>query len=356
MRTHNINLKNFICITPFYELEIHRDRVFYCCPAYLQDYETLIDNNIDKVWNSESATIIRNSILDGSYKYCNKQACPYLSKLLNSGIPNGTIYSKNNISPYNKIINNTLSPKLITLNIDRSCNFKCPSCRKELIYSNNEEYLSNKKLLSEIENSFSENLETICISGSGEPFSSKVYKEYLRSFNPKRYKKLKNIHIITNGSLWTEKMWNSMPNIHPYVKTCEISIDAGTKETYENIVRINGDWERLMENIEFIKTIDTIEEIRASFLVQSANYKEMLIFSDLMYKKLGNKVAITFIKINNWGTFSDEEFSKVKIYDKNHPEHELFIEEFNKIHNRPRVRHNLHEFVRKTKTEKKYLI
>ena len=44
-------------------------------------------------------------------------------------------------------------------------------------------------------------------------------------------------------------MWDSMPNVHKYVKSCEISIDAGTKDTYENKTRLGGNWENLMNNL-----------------------------------------------------------------------------------------------------------
>ena len=53
------------------------------------------------------------------------------------------------------------------------------------------------------------------------------------------------IHLHTNANLWTEPMWESMSNVHDLVKSVEISIDAGTKETYEK-VRRNGDWDMLM--------------------------------------------------------------------------------------------------------------
>jgi hypothetical protein len=38
-----------------------------------------------------------------------------------------------------------------------------------------------------------------------------------------------------------------MPNIHQYVTSCEISVDAGTKETYETKTRINGNWDILLD-------------------------------------------------------------------------------------------------------------
>ena len=39
------------------------------------------------------------------------------------------------------------------------------------------------------------------------------------------------IHIHTNGSLWTQSMWDN-EEVQPFVRTCEVSID--TKDTYEN--------------------------------------------------------------------------------------------------------------------------
>ena len=41
-------------------------------------------------------------------------------------------------------------------------------------------------------------------------------------------------------------------NIHRFVKSCEISIDGGTKDTYENKTRINGKWDELIDNLKFI--------------------------------------------------------------------------------------------------------
>ena len=47
-----------------------------------------------------------------------------------------------------------------------------------------------------------------------------------------------------------------MTSIHPYVHTCEISIDAGVKDTYENVTRLGGNWETLLKNLEFINPSD----------------------------------------------------------------------------------------------------
>ena len=49
-----------------------------------------------------------------------------------------------------------------------------------------------------------------------------------------------------------------MKEVQPFVKTCEVSIDAFTKDTYENKTRIGGKWDILLENLKFITFIKTI--------------------------------------------------------------------------------------------------
>ena len=51
-------------------------------------------------------------------------------------------------------------------------------------------------------------------------------------------------------------MWNSMKSIHPFVKVAEVSIDAATKDTYENKTRLNGNWDKLLDNLKFIAKLD----------------------------------------------------------------------------------------------------
>ena len=213
-----------------------------------------------------------------------------------------------------------------------------------MIVSNSIEKDAIKKMLDDIDDAFAEHMKIMYISGAGDPFASPSYRDYLRNFDPNKFKNLRSIFIHSNASLWDKKMWDTMPNIHNYVKACEISIDAGTKETYENITRLNGKWEVLIDNLKFISTLKGIHTIRVSFVVQKANYKEMNIFVDLIQSIFGNRAEIFFGKINNWATYTEEEFKDVKIWDAEHPEHLQFIDEFNKVCYRYGVSTNMYEF------------
>ncbi len=144
--------------------------------------------------------------------------------------------------------------------------------------------------------------------------------------------------------MWTKEMWNSMPNIHKYVKSCEISIDAGTKDTYQNKTRLGGNWDTLITNLKFISTIPNLRK-KVSFVVQDSNYIEMTLFAEKMNEIFNNKCKIYFGKITNWGTFSDGEFLLKKVWDENHPEYNLFIEELNKVNKIKNIYHNMNEFI-----------
>jgi sulfatase maturation enzyme AslB (radical SAM superfamily) len=347
---NKVDLKNYICSVPFNSLEIHNNVCFVCCPSWLPNKVELSEIPLKDIWNSDQIIDIRNSILDGSFKYCNKELCPYLSKLVNYGVMSGPINLKS-VTKYisNKLKNNT--PDYLVMNFDRTCNYKCPSCRLDLIVEDGKGIKRVEKTIEEIDTYYSADVKTLYITGSGDPFVSVGFRNYLRNFNPQKYPKLQSIHLHTNASMWNKQMWDSMPNIHKYVRTCEISIDAGTKETYENQTRLGGNWDNLMNNLKFISTLPIT--VKASFVVQDTNYTEMEIFYNLMYSIFGKKVDVFFGKITNWGTFSEGEFKLKQVWDVNHPEHNLFKKEFNKIWKNTNLFHNLYEFIY---TRKKTLI
>jgi len=342
-----IDLKNYICRVPFDSLEIHNNVCFVCCPSWLPNRVELNKIPLRDVYNSKPIIDIRKSILDGTFKYCDKEMCPHLSKVIKYDIPAGPIIKKNSVEKFDLIIKNN-TPDNVVMNFDRTCNYKCPSCRINLIVEDSNGIKRIEKTIEEIDTYYSANVKTLYITGTGDPFVSVGFRNYLRNFNTKKYPKLQSIHLHTNASMWNQEMWESMPNVHKYVKTCEISIDAGTKDTYENKTRLGGNWENLLNNLKFISTIPTLYRVKTSFVVQDSNYMEMETFYNLMYSIFGEKVNVFFGKITNWGTYSEGEFKLKQVWNFEHPEHMLFKKEFNKIWRNQRLFHNLYEFIDNT--------
>lgn len=347
-----MDLKNYLCTVPFVNMEIMRNDSHLCCASWL--LKNLPGGvPLDTLWNSEDAKEVRRTVYDGSYTHCDKKQCPFLSEVLSNKDlnVNNPIIFKRNIPSYIKNHYNietgemNVGPKMLQFSFDRSCNLKCPSCRVDMIVANSKEIERVEATIEEIETVFAKDLVTIYITGSGDPFVSVGFRKFLRNFNPEKYPKLESIHLHTNATMWNEEMWNSMENIHPYVKTCEISIDAGTKNTYENLTRIGGNWDTLIDNLKFINTIPKLKFVKTSFVAQSHNYKEMETFVNLMTEIFGKKAHIFFGKVNNWGTFTEGQFNLLKVWDVNHPEHNEFRNEFNKVWKHPQVVHNMHEFI-----------
>lgn len=335
---------NSICVIPFKYSEVFKDRHYLCCPGWLNEdvYET---GNMLEDFNSDKANTIRNSILDGSYKYCSKTQCPHLASIEQDKNIDGRFIPKTQKSiEYVK----KLTLNNINLCFDESCNYKCPSCRLDFINFKGKDLQSVEDKLLQVEKELAPNLEKITLTGGGDPFFSNSFRKFLLRFEPKKFPKLKNIHILTNGSLWTETLWNKLYKIHPYVKTCEISIDAATKNTYENVVRLGGSWEKLTDNLQFITNIKTINKFTFSFVTQDSNFREMLMFSQLFNSSKNlkdKKYSIFFNHLTNWGTFTDQEYIQKDISDADHPDHDEFLNMLKSVDKQKNVIHNFKHLI-----------
>jgi len=336
-----LDKKNYICTKPFKELQLFTTQNYVCCPGWLN---TPIGNDgtIKEIFFSETADKIRESVIDGSYMYCNELQCPSLSELTIDKVHEWFVpKTEENIH----LLRSTTNPREINFNFDESCNFKCPSCRKDYInYKDDKKDMVDRKL-KEIDEELSENIEKMYISGNSDPFFSTSFRKFLLNFDNTKYPSLKNIHIHTNGSLWNEKLWKKLGKVSPYIKTCEVSIDAGTKDTYENKTRLGGEWDVLMDNLDFICGIDTIEHISFSFVVQDTNYKEMLEFYNIIKEKTKSlspeKWCCYFLAILNWGTYGNGEFLLKDVSNPEHVEHKSFIKELHKVSHLPNCLSNM---------------
>jgi molybdenum cofactor biosynthesis enzyme MoaA len=104
--------------------------------------------------------------------------------------------------------------------------------------------------------------------------------------------------LKTNGLLIKKQLENLriLNNITHY----SISVDAGTKEIYED-VRRPGRWELLIENFDFLQSIDKNKITTLNFALQNKNYRDIESFIELCraYQFHGHIHEIT-----NWGTWS----------------------------------------------------
>lgn len=376
-------LKTHVCLQPFKHMEFFNEMASLCCPTWLKKpllYPTEDRKNYNyDVWNSQESQDIRQSILDGSYKYCDKELCPHLNTLLKTGHNTGMFarIDKPELDeikykgaqqfnfPFTDVdgvliegeVEVKSTPGSLNFTFDDSCNLKCPSCRVGTIMAKPDEVKKIDKIIEFIDNNYAKNCKRIVITGSGDPFASKSFRKFLFNFNPTKWPNLNTIYLVSNGILFTPKNWEMMKSAQPYIKDVEISIDAGTKETYENKTRLGGKWDVLIENLKFISTIKTIDNLRISFIVQKDNFKEMSTAVNIMYdifkekintNEYKEKTTIFFGRIAQWSHMSEKETFDKDVSNKNNPYHSEFIKELNKLYelkDKIHIQSNLTEFL-----------
>lgn len=332
-----MNLKNKFCARPFTYLEIGyptedgKVLCHACCPNQLpKEVGDLSRESIEDVWNSKSYREIRESILDGSFKYCDSSQCPEIQA---NSLPDRDIVSDKRLR---KIINENkteldLGPEILNLSYDQTCNLACPSCRVDFITHNDEQSKDVfDKIGIEVLKTTSENVKRVLFCSSGDPFSSQHFKGLLKELDFKKNPELR-IQIVTNGVLFTQKMWDELQNIHGRIDLVCISIDAAKEKTYD-IVRKGGDFKKLMRNLEFIKGLrkkGLIPFLKFDFVVQDYNFLEMPAFVEIGKKYGADKVF--FQRIINWGTYSNEDFLKRAVYLEDHPKYQSFVEVCNSV-------------------------
>ena len=365
-----MNCKDFICRAPFEDFMVFEKETWFCCPDWMdlpkvEQIESFSD--LESVWFGDLNTKIRESILDGSYKYCSKERCPHLSKLVNSNKTELELSHKSKYTQteyfdlfykrkkffelYKDTQDLRYFPKLIYFNFDRSCNLRCPSCRLDLVPNEKNNRVTD--IIKSINEQFSTQVEMLHITGSGDPFYSNAFREYLQTFNPKLYPKLKSMFLSTNGIMWTKKMWESMKSIHPYVGACEISIDAATKDTYETKTRLGGNWDKLINNLKYISTIKTIRNITLSFVVQDSNVHEIVKFKNLvndLFKDTKNNYLIMYRSIQDWNHQSEKWMEEQSVHIPTHPKHSILLEQLNEVGRDKNIQHNMWHLVPRIKS------
>ena len=325
------DLSNKFCHHPFDNFEPHEDgAVAVCCLTWLPYLiGNLQHNTMDEIYNSQKAQDIRASILDGSFKYCDHRVCPHIqnNSLLNK---DQVQYSRHrDIIDNHKVVMN--HPTHINCVYDGSCNLSCPSCRvKKINYTSGEQYETRLMIHDKLMDSLLEkDLVDGCsinITGSGDPFASKNFRDFLLEFDGSQYPNVK-IDLQTYGVMFTPKMWRNLHKIHKNIRVVMISFDAALPSTY-NITRRDGDWDLLVENVKFLgikRSEGFMEHLSLDFVVQDINYKEMPQFVALG-KSFGGVDNVSFSMVTNWGTWSDEIFDQRAIWRRDHPEFDTFMQ------------------------------
>jgi len=288
---------------------------------------------------------------DGSLRYCDWNWCPHIADA-QAGIQNPHVVLYAN-RPHHREVR---PPIHVNMNYDQTCNLKCPTCRSDFIHFRGEQLKKVQYIQKYVEKHILPGVESIALTSVGEPFMSRVFRNFLMNFDSKKYPNLKTIHFHTNGQLFDEKMYAKMKGIHHLRIATDISIDAATADVYGK-VRPPGSWERLMKNLQFIKKLDNLVLLGISMVVQQENYRQMPAFIELGESLVYNnrETFVEFKRPRQWSHLSDAEYKKISLDDISSSTKKDFLKilhqvEKKRIHHAknnilPAIRHNLQEYL-----------
>jgi MoaA/NifB/PqqE/SkfB family radical SAM enzyme len=267
--------------------------------------------------SSDLAQKIRQSIIDGSYDYCNEKLCGVITNnALNNidTVPSNIRALFDNVSKFEM-------PHHISFQGDETCNLSCPSCRtsvKKTPPEKLQEQLHVGKLISE--NLFSEPTDQrikLELSGTGEVFASPMLLNFVNSIDPSNFPNLE-LAIGTNG-LMCEQNWHRLGSMQSLVKKITVSIDASQADTYEKLRR-GGKWDHLLKAMSFLQKKKNDQDIalHTRMIVQQQNYQEIELFYQMC--RQFDVDVVEYSRVTNWGTWSKEQFQFHDVFDPAHPE------------------------------------
>jgi MoaA/NifB/PqqE/SkfB family radical SAM enzyme len=300
---------NLFCKDPFDGCSIDRfGQVFVCtCDGklpisvgHITDFQSL-----EEVWINDIARQLQQSILEKKFTYCDVNNCG----ILHNNSSNADSYFSSS------------RRKEIFLNIDESCNLQCPSCRDTMIYiKNGKEYTDKKAWMNHFHDMLKQYNGALDLytSGNGDPLASEICHEFLLTCELKNNQKF---NFLTNGLLLRQR-FSENPYLVNNTNLIMISIDAGSKEVYED-VRRPGKWEKLIDNLDCLHTLSK-QGIAAqlNFVIQRANYRDIPNFINLAEKY---EFRTHYALLEDWRTLDGGFYQKNAVHNESHPEYQNWL-------------------------------
>ena len=317
-----------ICSAAFEYIEIHTTgEVTACCPNWANMHlGNLLWDKYSELYTSVVSKIFKLSVINGTYSFCHLEQCPFLQTY---SVDKGEKYPKYEKGNTDLCIKWDDAPIKVSINIDNTCNLHCVSCRKKIVKAEEKEVERRNRLTNIISLEILPKVNNLTYAGNGEVFLSDVYRKLI-----KEGRKDQQLMLLSNGTLFSIEKFEEFANCFGDIGI-SISIDAATKETYEKIRR-GGKWNDLIHNLEQMKKLREINFIKIftlNFVISAENVQEIDKFIELGKKMSADRVSFT--KLINWGTYSEEEFETQSVFDnaeKIKPQYKKYIEQSNIKH------------------------
>lgn len=274
----------------------------------------LTENTMYDIWHGERAEEFRKSLIDGSYRFCEKEKCPWIA--------NGTLES--HMREYDGVLD---YPTILSLSYDKSCNYACkccadngsgvkvPPCPQE-----------KQRRIDEEVNKFIDSVRIISANGRGELFAGKHILQALHDWKPNRPANEIAVILETNGSMFDEKHWEQIKNLGQYDLKVSITVMGFDEATYQFLSGTALPVQKIVDNLHFVKKLrqkGIINMFEIGTVIQERNFREMPQFTKRCIEEFG----VDCVRLRPYFPFGEVLDPGAKwLYDVRNPQHPYYSE------------------------------
>lgn len=301
------------CKRPFEQMYVKETYVKTCSWMDLLLGNPL-ENSLEDLWTNEQAEKARESIRDGSFRYCRKEECPYCASGRLEEIDDEI---GKNYQP-------TPTPVEMNISYDKFCNHTCPSCRSSFFHPD-EAYVERMKKLKEAVLPFANKAKFIITCGMGDCFASPFIMEFLQELRPENPEF--HISFETNGVMLDEKHWEAISHLHQYPINFTITPNSFERYTYRYLSGGHDSLEACKRNLKFISQLrkeGKIASFRINMVVQESNYWEIPSFIHTCLEEY-DPDTIQIKPLNRWFCLDAEGYWYKNVLNPLHPHHENYL-------------------------------
>ena len=239
----------------------------------------LRDNTMHEVFNSEAAKHFRQTLLDGTYDYCNEENCPYMA----NGILDTQIIDVDEMPEY---------PDTIGLAYDRRCNYHCTCCISRC--DDKPDPIVQKKVEDEIRKALPY-VKVFSANGLGEFFVSESMMRLVSEWNPDNMEELE-FDLEMNGSLFNEANWERIKNIAKANVRLSVTVHSFDEAAYQYLSGTKMKIDNMIKNLHFMKKLreeGAIRFLEIAMVMQERNFRTLPDFVERCLNEFGaDKVRI----------------------------------------------------------------
>lgn len=238
----------------------------------------LLKDSVHTIFSGETMSKLHQSMIDGSYRYCRKEACRFLA-------------NETPLDEYGMWIDTDdllQWPTELSLSFEQHCNYRCTVCGSKLNHGKQE----NPQNMDIIRDRLMEALPHARIvggNGTAELFCSPRILSMLSQWEPEDPEHAV-VELETNGSLFTEANWNKISNIGKYHFILHITVMSFEDTTYRYLSGTDMPVENVIENLRLAKRLreqGVINHLELATVVQEANFRTLPEFTRRCIEEFG---------------------------------------------------------------------